>query len=66
MKDLAGDPAQAARVEQMLAKLKASQQKFGDDLPLTADNPKPAKWTPPTAEEMKKLDQPKGGKKKKK
>jgi hypothetical protein len=66
MKDLAADPAQAARVEQMLAKLKAAQHQFGDDLPLTVDNLKPAKWTPPTAEELKKMDQPKGGKKKKK
>ncbi|MBI5684809.1 MAG: sulfatase-like hydrolase/transferase [Verrucomicrobia bacterium] len=66
MKDLANDPAQAARVEQMMTKLKAAQQKFGDDLPLIVDNPKPAKWAPPSAEELKKMDQPKGGKKKKK
>lgn len=60
MNNLANDPAQAARVSQMLAKLNAAQRQFSDDLPLTVDNPKPAAWTPPAPEELKKLDQPKG------
>ncbi|MFZ2640750.1 MAG: sulfatase-like hydrolase/transferase [Verrucomicrobiia bacterium] len=66
MKNLANDPAQAARIEQMLARLKTAQQQFGDNLPLTVDNPKPAQWRPPSAEELKKLDQPRAGKKRKK
>ena len=66
MKDLAGDPAQAARVETMLARLKAAQRQMDDNLPLTVDHPKPAQWTPPSAEELKKLDQFKGGMKRKK
>ena len=66
MKDLAGDPAQAARIEAMLARLKAAQPQMDDDLPLTVDHPKPARWTPPSAEELKKLDQPAAGKKRQK
>ncbi len=65
MKDLAGDPAQAGRIGQMLAKLKAAQQQMDDDLPLTVENPKPAKWTPPSEDELKKLDQAGAGKKRK-
>ena len=57
--NLAEDPAHATRVQQMLAKLKQAQAKFGDDLPLTVDNPKPAKWTPPPPDEP----QPKAKKK---
>ena len=66
MKDLAGDPAQAGRVEALLAKLKAAQPQVDDDLPLTVDHPKPAQWTPPSDEELKKLDQPAAGKKRQK
>ncbi len=47
-RDLSGEPAQASRVEQMLARLKAAQEKHGDTLPLTVANPQPAAWTPPT------------------
>jgi arylsulfatase A-like enzyme len=63
MRDLAGDPAQTQRVAQLLAKLRAAQPKFGDDLPLTVSNPKPAKWTPPTPEELKAAGQAKKKKK---
>jgi len=63
MVDLSGDPAQSQRVAQLLAKLKEAQPKFGDNLPLTVDNPKPAKWTPPSAEELKNSTQPKKKKK---
>ncbi|MBI3874501.1 MAG: sulfatase-like hydrolase/transferase, partial [Verrucomicrobia bacterium] len=51
MRDLANDPAHAPRVAQLMAKLAAAQPKFGDNLPLTVANPKPAKWTPPPADE---------------
>ena len=54
MKNLADLPAHQPRVEQLLAKLKESQAKFTDTLPLTVPNPKPAKWTPPSAEELMK------------
>ena len=37
--DLAGEPAQAERVQRMLHLLKESQQKVGDDLPLTVADP---------------------------
>lgn len=57
MRDLAGDPAQAKRVEQLLRRLEELQPKFGDDLPLTTDNPKPAKWMPPSAEELKRAEE---------
>jgi arylsulfatase A-like enzyme len=60
MRNLANDTAHAARVQQMLARMKQAQAKFGDDLPLTVDNPKPAKWTPPPPDEP----QPKTAKKK--
>jgi len=39
--DLAGEPAQAERVQRMLHLLKESQQKVGDDLPLTVADPDP-------------------------
>ncbi len=46
-RDLAGDPAHAKRVEQMLARLREEQKKYGDDLPLTVADPKPSAWAPP-------------------
>jgi arylsulfatase A-like enzyme len=46
-RDLAGDPAHANRVEQMLMRLRAEQKKYGDDQPLTVADPKPAAWKPP-------------------
>ncbi len=47
MHNLASEPSQAARVKEMLARLKAEQKKFGDATPLTVANPRPAAWTPP-------------------
>lgn len=60
MKNLASDPAQKSRVEQMLAKLKEQQTHYTDALPLTVETPKPAAWTPPTGKDLPKK---KGGKK---
>ena len=54
MKNLADLPAHKERVAQLLAKLKEQQANYTDTLPLTVDNPKPARWTPPTAEELAK------------
>ena len=65
MKNLADLPAHKPRVEQLLAKLKESQAKFTDTLPLTVANPKPAKWTPPSAEELAKAKAAKKAEKKK-
>lgn len=45
--NLADRPEQKARVGKMLTRLTEMQRQFGDDLPLTIANPKPAKWTPP-------------------
>jgi len=39
--NLAGEAAQAGRVEKMLKLLRKCQQQVGDDLPLTVANPKP-------------------------
>jgi arylsulfatase A-like enzyme len=47
MRNLANDPAQKSRIEEMLSKLASAQRSFGDTLPLTVANPKPAQWTPP-------------------
>ncbi len=65
MKNLAGDPAHQERVIQMLARLKAQQANYSDALPLTVANPKPAKWTPPSAEEQAKSKAAKKAEKKK-
>ena len=45
--NLAGEPSQAGRVSELLARLKAEQRKFGDTLPLVVDHPRPAAWNPP-------------------
>ena len=52
-KDLAGDPAQAARLQGLLGRLEAGLQACGDADPLTVKSPQAAAWTPP-----KKLPQP--------
>jgi len=41
-KDLAGDPAHAAKVKELLAVLAEEQKRFGDTQPLEVENPKPA------------------------
>lgn len=60
--NLADLPANQARVAELMAKLKASQARFGDPAPLTIPDPKPAKWTPPSAEELAKKAAKKGKK----
>jgi hypothetical protein len=66
IKNLADDPAHAARVTDLIGRLKQAQLRFGDDLPLSVAQPKPAKWTPPTEGELKKADAAAGKAKKKK
>jgi arylsulfatase A-like enzyme len=51
--NLADDPAHAARVTDLIGRLKQAQMRFGDDLPLSVAMPKPRAWTPPAAEEKK-------------
>jgi arylsulfatase A-like enzyme len=41
-KDLAGDPAHAAKIKELMALLAAEQKRFGDTLPLEVANPQPA------------------------
>ena len=45
--NLAGQPEQAEREAGLLALMQKLQGDFGDKVPLTVDNPKPAEWTPP-------------------
>jgi arylsulfatase A-like enzyme len=46
-KDLAGDPAQAERVRELLGLLARLQEENDDALPLSAPVAKPAAWSPP-------------------
>ena len=59
-KNLAGDPAQQDRVANMLGRLAKLQKHYGDDLPLTAANPRPA--GPVTPEQLRQLAKPAGQK----
>jgi arylsulfatase A-like enzyme len=49
--NLAAESDQQQRVEQMLARLKAAQSTFGDTLPLSVENPRPAAWIAPAGNE---------------
>lgn len=55
MHDLAHLPEQADRVARMLERLKRLQPRFGDDLPLSVDQPKDPNWTPPTGATLQAL-----------
>lgn len=50
LNDLANDPAQKERIAALMTKMEKWQKHYGDDLPLTSANPKPAEWSPPKAE----------------
>ena len=63
--DLASDPAHAAQRQRLLERLQAAQKHYADAQPLTVPNPKPAKWTPPSAEELAKAKAAKKAEKKK-
>jgi len=45
--DLANDPARKERIASLMAKMEKWQKHYGDDLPLTSANPRPAEWSPP-------------------
>lgn len=49
LQNLAGDPAHAAKVAEMMALLKKAQQEYGDDFPLTVANPQDPAWSPEKA-----------------
>jgi arylsulfatase A-like enzyme len=46
MHDLAGDPDQAAKVQELTSLLVKTQQELGDKCPLSVAEPKPAAWSP--------------------
>ena len=53
LQDLSAEPAQAARVQELRARLEAGLRACGDADPLTVKSPQAGEWTPP-----KKLPQP--------
>jgi len=53
LNDLASQPAQAARLKEMLARLARTQKEFGDECPLTVAKPEPAAWSPPEPQPKK-------------
>lgn len=53
--DLAGSPAQAARVETMMRRMREWQRELGDTAPLTSEHPKDPAFTPPTGEALQRL-----------
>ncbi|MBM4078572.1 MAG: DUF4976 domain-containing protein [Planctomycetes bacterium] len=54
-RDLSADPAHAARLDQMMAKLADWQKRLGDDAPLTSDTPRDPTFIPPTPEALEQL-----------
>jgi arylsulfatase A-like enzyme len=57
--NLADDPEKKRVVERMMKLLEKEQLKYGDNLPLVSDHPKPAEFIPPT--EKLKTAHPAGG-----
>jgi arylsulfatase A-like enzyme len=49
LNNLAGQPAHAAKVAELKARLAATQQELGDPCALTSANPAPAAWSPEMA-----------------
>ncbi|MFN0112132.1 MAG: sulfatase-like hydrolase/transferase [Blastocatellia bacterium] len=49
LKNLADEPAQKKRIEQLTARLQQMQKQFGDSQSLTVPNPQPAAFTPPAS-----------------
>jgi arylsulfatase A-like enzyme len=48
LRDLSAEPAQAGRIERLLAVMRDWQQRVGDDAPLTAESPKDPTFVPPS------------------
>ena len=46
-RDLAADPAQAARISELTRRLEGEMRSFGDSAALRVAQPKPAAWSPP-------------------
>jgi arylsulfatase A-like enzyme len=46
-RDLAADPAQAARISELTQRLEGEMRSFGDSAALRVAQPKPAAWSPP-------------------
>jgi arylsulfatase A-like enzyme len=63
LKDVSADASQAGRIAGLMAKLEKWQKHYGDDLPLTSANPKPAEWTPPQPGTLPKKEKKKDKKK---
>lgn len=57
-KNLAGDPAYAAKVKELMQLLEKERQFYGDAAPLSINKPLPADWSPPS----KSSRSPKNGK----
>jgi len=53
LNNLADHPKHAGKVKEMMSRLAAAQETYGDDCPLTVANPKPAAWSPPTGNPAK-------------
>lgn len=53
--NLAEQPLHRAKIAELLAMLAQKQKEFGDDTPLTVDNPRPAAWSPPAIPAKKKV-----------
>lgn len=54
-RNLAADPDQTTRVNQMMARMRRWQRELGDPDPLVVEHPLPAAFTPLTGEELKRL-----------
>ncbi len=53
--NLAEQPVHHAKIAELLAMLAQKQKEFGDDTPLTVENPRPAAWSPPAIPAKKKV-----------
>jgi len=58
IRDLAGNQAYAGQISKLLAVMEEWQQEFGDLQPLTADQPQPWEFYPPTAAELEAMKKP--------
>ncbi len=54
-RNLAAEPAQAARVARMMDRLRGWQAQLGDRSPLTVEHPKPAPFTPPAGDALQRI-----------
>jgi arylsulfatase A-like enzyme len=57
-RNLAAEPAQRKRVQDMLLQLAKLQKEFGDEAPLTVATPEPAAFIPPIGDDLERLMNP--------